>query len=237
VRRRAGTATDEVRLTSATTDNSEIKPGEYVSLFVSDTGTGMPPEVRAKMFEPFFTTKDEGRGTGIGLSTVLRIVKGHGGCLRVESEPGQGTTVEVFLPRAPEPVPATAAERPAEIPRGQGELILVADDERAVRELVSDGLASHGYRVLTAADGEEAIRVFQGHCNEVSLLVTDHAMPVMDGSRAVAEIRKLRPGLPAILTSGEANIGQPVPGDVILLVKPFSLEELLTAVGTSLSKK
>jgi CheY-like chemotaxis protein len=213
------------------------KPGKYVSLLVSDTGAGMPPEVRAQIFEPFFTTKGEDRGTGIGLSTVMRIVTSHGGCLRVESEPGQGTTFEVFLPRAIDAAPAITITPVAEPPRGNGELILVVDDERAIRDLVSEGLASHGYRAITADNGEQAIRLFQHHRQEVRLLVTDGAMPVLDGRRAVAEMRKLRPDLPVVFTSGEAKGDEKAAEGVILLPKPFSLEEMLAVIGQSLNKK
>jgi CheY-like chemotaxis protein len=203
------------------------QPGEFVSLLVSDTGTGMPPEVRAKMFEPFFTTKGEGQGTGIGLSTVLRIVKAHGGFLRVESETGQGTAFEVFLPRATEVVAAETAGPVEKLPRGAGELILVADDEKAIRELVAAELTAFGYRVLTATNGAEALAQFRAHADEVRLLITDSAMPVMDGHQAVAELRKLKPGLPVILTSGELEADK---ADGVVVNKPFALEELLTAI-------
>jgi CheY-like chemotaxis protein len=233
-------AADNVELTEAEAAAiPDAKPGDYVSLLVSDTGTGMPPEVRAKMFEPFFTTKGEGRGTGIGLSTVLSIVKGHGGCLRVESEPGQGTTFEVFLPRAVGTVPVETTPAAAAPPRGHGEVILVADDERAIRELINDGLTSQGYRVLTAADGAEAVALFKTHRSSVRLLLTDAAMPVMDGAHAIAEVRRLQPGLPFILTGGESEAdGRSHDGaDVVRLPKPFSLDELLTTVAMSLGKK
>ena len=203
----------------------EGKPGEFVSLLVSDTGTGMPPEVRAKMFEPFFTTK--GEGTGIGLSTVLRIVKAHGGFLRVESEAGEGTAFEVFLPRAPQVGAGEAALAVEKLPRGAGELILVADDEKAIRELVAAELTAFGYRVLTATDGAEAIAQFRQHAGEVRLFITDSAMPVMDGHLAIAELRKLKPGLPVILTSGEADADK---AGAVVVNKPFALEELLTAI-------
>ncbi|HSU53256.1 MAG TPA: ATP-binding protein, partial [Candidatus Dormibacteraeota bacterium] len=225
-------AADNVQLSAE--DAAQIpegKPGEYVSLLVSDTGTGMPAEVRARMFEPFFTTKGEGQGTGIGLSTVLRIVKSHNGFLRVESEPGQGTTFEVFLPRA-ENTAAIRVETPlADAPRGNGELILVADDERAIRELVRDGLTTHGYRVLTASTGEEALKIFAERRNEVALLFTDNAMPVMDGSQAITEIRKMRADLPVILASGQSHIENGHShGSLLLLRKPFSLDEILASV-------
>jgi len=226
-------------------DNVELDPaeaakipegqaGEFVSLAVSDTGSGMPPEVLTKIFEPFFTTKGEGRGTGIGLSTVARIVKAHGGFLRVESEPGAGTTLEVLLPRATTIAPVETASVPKDLPRGNGELILVADDEQAIRDLMKSELKSFGYRVLSAANGAEAVGLFREHSDDVQLFITDNAMPVMDGRQAIAELRALRPRLPVILTSGEG--GPQISGDATELNKPFALEELLGAIRRSLGK-
>ncbi len=219
------------------TEAAEIpdgRPGTFVSLLVSDTGTGMRPEVRAKIFEPFFTTKGEGKGTGIGLSTVVRIVRSHGGFLRVESEPGQGTSFEVFLPGATEVAAATTPTPAAEQPRGQGELILVADDEQAIRDLVSVELKAFGYRVLTATNGAEAVALFKQHAAEIRLFITDNEMPVMDGRHAVAEVRKLMPSLPVLWTTGEGGAeGNEIAGGTALN-KPFALEELLAAVQASL---
>ncbi len=220
---------DNVELSAA--EAAEISggaAGEFVSLAVTDTGSGMSPEVRAKIFEPFFTTKGEGQGTGIGLATVFRIVKAHGGFLRVESEPGQGTTFEVFLPRARESLPGEVAAPTQELARGNGELVLVADDEKAIRELMKSELTSFGYRVLTAANGAEAVALFREHAGEVRLLITDNAMPVLDGPAAIAALRMLQPGLPVILTSGE-GVGEKLEG-MTELSKPFALEELLSAI-------
>ena len=207
-------------------------PGEFVSLLVSDTGTGMPRDVVARIFEPFYTTKGEGRGTGIGLSTVQRIVQAHAGFLRVESEPGRGTAFEVFIPRAIESVPSEASAPAPEIPRGLGELILVVDDERAVRELVGEGLTAQGHHVLTAASGEEALALFRKHRDKVRLLITDSAMPSLDGAQTIAAVRKEKPDLPVILASAETDtaaegLGTPT----AFLRKPFSLDELLTTVA------
>jgi len=210
---------------------SGAKRGSFVSLGVSDTGTGMPSEVLAKIFEPFFTTKGEGKGTGIGLATVLRIVNAHGGFMTVESELGQGTTFEVFLPRA-QTVELAVTEAPAVPPqRGNGELLLVADDEQAIRDLMRAELTAAGYRVLVAANGAEAVALFKQNAKQVGLFITDNSMPVMDGLRAIGEVRNLRSELPIIVTSGEtAN----VPDRVVLLNKPFALEDLLRAVSQSL---
>lgn len=226
---------DNVELTAAEAAAiPEGQSGDFVSLLVSDTGTGMPPEVRAKIFEPFFTTKGEGKGTGMGLATVLRIVKAHNGLLRVESEAGHGTAFEVFLPRATNagPVAPTVAVR--KLARGTGELILVADDEKAIRELIAAELNAFGYHVLIATNGAEAVAQFQQHADEVRLFITDSAMPVMDGHQAVIELRKLKPGLPVILTSGELNPEKP---DGVVVNKPFALEELLTAIQRILAAR
>ena len=205
---------------------------KFISLSVSDTGTGMTPEVQAKIFEPFFTTKGEGKGTGLGLATVVRILKSHGGFLRVESGAGQGTTFEVFLPCAGELSIVAAEPDEAGLPRGHGELILLADDELVICELVAAELQEFGYRVLTATNGAEAVTLFKQHADEVRLFITDNSMPVMSGPQAIAEIRKLRPGLPAILSSGEA--GAEKLARVVELNKPFALAELLNAVSRSL---
>ena len=225
-------AEELAQLQSGASASTRHVPGsKFVSLLVSDTGTGMPPEVQAKILEPFFTTKGEGKGTGIGLATVVRILKSHGGFLRVESEVGQGTTFEVFIPCAPE-FSAAAAKTEENLPRGNGELILVADDEQALCELVAAELTEFKYRVLSAANGAEALTLFKQHASEIRLFITDNSMPVMSGPQAIAAIRKLKPGLPAILASGETSANN-LEG-VMELNKPFALSELLAAVSCSL---
>ena len=231
-------AADNVQLDQAQADAlPDAKPGEYISLIVSDTGSGMLPEVQARIFEPFFTTKSEGRGTGIGLATVLRIVRNHGGCVRVESQPGQGTTFEVLLPRAKVETTAETAADVAEPPRGSDELILVAEDEQAVRDLMRESLTSHGYRVLAAADGLEAERLFREHQATLRLLITDTAMPGLDGPGLIASVRAANSAVPIILTSGQEQDSRPLPDGAVRLPKPFSLVELLTAIAQCLGKK
>src|SRR5262249_34259809 len=157
-------------------------------------------------------------GTGIGLSTVLRIVRAHEGFIRVESEPGKGTMFEIFLPRAAEILPST--EKPVrKIERGRGEVILIADDERAIRELLKAELSSAGYLVLAAADGEEAVAMFRQKASEISLLITDGEMPRMDGLTTVSAVRKLKPELPVILTSAGVDAGRLA--NVEIVPKPF----------------
>jgi PAS domain S-box-containing protein len=225
-------AADNVELNpEQATKIPDARPGEFISLLVSDTGTGMPPEIVARIFEPFFTTKGEGRGTGIGLSTVSRIVKSHGGFLAVESEPGQGTTFEIFLPRELQSSPAASSVQAPSAVRGNGELILVVDDEIAVRDLVAQGLELHGYRALSAADGANAVQVFGKNIKQVRLVITDFAMPVMDGLQLIETLRRRQPTLPAILVSAEE---QSQPNGIRILRKPFSLEEVINAVNQSL---
>lgn len=205
--------------------------GDFVSILVSDTGTGMPPEILAKVFEPFFTTKGEGVGTGIGLSTVRRIVDAHQGFVRIESTPGEGTAFEVCLPRALEAAPLTTGSA-VESPRGDGEWILVVEDEHAIRDLISDGLVAYGYRVLAAETGEEAVRLFEQEPQKIRLLLTDHAMSGMDGTAVVTAIRRMAPGLPYVLAS--ATEDEVAKAATAVLRKPFSLDELLTTVHRAL---
>ena len=229
-------AADNVELTAAEAAAiPDAQPGQFVSLLVSDTGSGMTPEVCARIFEPFFTTKSEGRGTGIGLATVMRIVKSHGGVVRLESEPGHGTTFEALLPRAVEVEKPAATATPVELPMGRGELILVVDDEQAIRDLLADGLRAQGYRALTAANGEEGLHLFQQHTGEVRLVFTDDAMPVMDGRQLIENLRRLRPDLPIILASGESRtFPEENALGVFSLRKPFPLEDALVLAGRSI---
>ncbi len=214
----------------------EAQPGAYVVLMVCDTGPGIPPEVLPHLFEPFFTTKPPGQGTGLGLSTVNRIVRAHGGFIRAGSGESGGATFEILLPRlAGEPAPPARSDRAAGPPRGQGELILVADDEQAVRELMRRGLEDHGYRVLAAAHGAEAVALFEPAADAVALLVTDTAMPFLDGPGTVAALRRRRPNLPVLLLSGAAETPAMPPG-VECLAKPFELPELLARVARALGR-
>ncbi len=180
-------------------------PGEYVSLRVTDTGVGIPPDIQSRIFEPFFSTKEPGKGTGLGLATVFGIVKQHGGAIRVQSEVGRGTTFEVLL-RTAEPADDAANAEPAskagEARRGT-ETVLVVEDEQSVRLLTRMVLERQGYRVLEAANGREALEVWQRHVGRIDLLFTDIVMPEgMSGRDLADRLRERRPDLKVIFTSG-----------------------------------
>jgi two-component system cell cycle sensor histidine kinase/response regulator CckA len=220
-----------------------VEPGDYVMIEVIDTGTGMSPEVMAKIFEPFFSTKEVGRGTGLGLSTVYGIVRQTGGYIFAESEEGKGTTMRVFLPRAAEAaqgeVDFSRRER-REPPRdltGRGTVLLV-EDEDAVRSFAARALGQRGYHVLEAATGTEALRLFADHDGDVDLVVSDVVMPEMDGPTLMKRLRSERPDLKIIFISGYAedafrkNLSDNE--DFMFLQKPFDLKELAAAVKAAL---
>jgi len=234
-------AADNVELTSSDAQAiAEARPGCFVVLMVSDTGAGIPPEILPRIFDPFFTTKPEGKGTGLGLSTTSRIVKAHEGFIQVLNQPGLGTTFEVYLPRHPEEGSEAVSATAEPLPRGHGELILVADDDEAARELLRRSLEDHGYRVLTAANGGEAVSAFKARSREVALVVSDFSMPVLDGVEAVKAMRKLYAGIPALILSGEARLtGGMDDGDgcqIECLPKPVELPTLLRVIARALSK-
>jgi PAS domain S-box-containing protein len=218
------------------------RPGRFVCFSVADTGSGIKPEVLPHIFEPFFTTKAVGKGTGLGLATVYGIVKQHGGWITVESQVGQGTTFQVFIP-AIEGVTGKASDTSldATMPRG-AETVLVVEDEAAVRELVSGLLKAQGYRVLEAATGVRALEVWRQHRDEIDLLLTDMVMPDgMTGRDLAEKVRAEKPSLKTIYTSGySADI---VGKDFVLhdglnfLQKPFVPLKLARAVRKCLDGK
>ncbi len=219
-------------------DRPGVREGSFVVMRVTDTGTGMTEEVRARAFEPFFTTKEEGRGTGLGLAMVYGIVQQHGGFVEIDSELGRGTTVSVYLPAAPEPVAPEEARAKAPPPKGGTETILLAEDEASIRALNARILASSGYRVLQAADGEEAIRLFDAHRDEVRLALLDVVMPKLGGIAVMDHIRGVRPRVPVVFCSGYSNHESQArlvqERGLTLLRKPFAAEALLRAVREAL---
>jgi signal transduction histidine kinase/CheY-like chemotaxis protein len=209
-------------------------PGPYVVLQVSDTGCGMDRDTQARIFEPFFTTKESGKGTGLGLSTVYGVVKQSEGYIWVYSEPGQGTTFKIYLPRVDQPeTPAEPVSGVRKDARGT-ETILVVEDAQALRELTRELLESAGYTVLEASDGAEALRIAKEHHGPIHLLLTDVVMPGMDG-RALAESMVVsHPDLKVLYVSGytdDAILRHGIfDSKITLLQKPFRREDLTRKV-------
>jgi PAS domain S-box-containing protein len=218
--------------------DGELEAGEYVELSVSDTGMGMDPDVVARAFDPFFTTKGVGKGTGLGLSQVYGIARQTGGTARIESKPGSGTTIRVYLPVTD--IESVAVEPTQASTSDQGEpsaTILVVDDDPDVRQLLAASLDALGYRVSEAYDGLSGLAVLQGH--RPDLIVLDFAMPGMNGAEVATAARQIYPDLPIVFASGysdtaaiEAAVGQ----DAVLLRKPFRIEELQTVVAAVLTQ-
>ena len=178
-----------------------IPVGRYVHLIVSDTGKGMNPEVVEKIFEPFFTTKGPGRGTGLGLTLVQKIVSRSGGYIKVSSKEGQGTTFHVYFPHSREPAAPVPAER-NQLLRGHREKILVVDDEVPILDMMQQHLRKMGYRVTTLADSLEAMKTFRAAPDHFDLVITDHTMPGLQGADLAEELGAIRPDLPVILMTG-----------------------------------
>ena len=220
----------------------DAQAGDYVVIAVEDNGTGMPPDVVTRVFEPFFTTKETGQGTGLGLSTALAIVRSHGGFMQVYSEPEHGTRFRVGMPLAAKssrPRPEPNNERP--LPRGNGELVLVVDDEAAIRQVACRTLEMHGYRAASAANGREAIDFIESGSDSVDLVLTDLMMPVMDGAATTAYLEDHHPEIPIIAASGLAANGDPGRsiglGVSRFLPKPYTTSLLLTTLHDTLHER
>jgi two-component system, cell cycle sensor histidine kinase and response regulator CckA len=228
-------------------DNSQARlpviltPGRYVMLAVTDNGCGMDTETQAHIFEPFFTTKEKGKGTGLGLATVYGIVKQSGGYIWVYSEPGQGTTFKVYLPRVEESLtPQEVRAESRNIPRGT-ETILLVEDEQGVRDLAREYLEISGYKVLVAENGAAAVKVVSEHKGAIDLVMTDVVMPGLSGSELTKRIEAIRPGTRIMYMSGytdQAIIHHGILGpDIVLLQKPFTLSALAHKLRDALTKK
>jgi PAS domain S-box-containing protein len=214
--------------------HSELKPGHYVQLSISDTGTGMPPEVRDRVFEPFFTTKEKGRGTGLGLAMVYGFVKQSGGHLTLYSEVGQGTTINLYFPRSNGAPSVPAAERKGHVDPQARETILVVEDDERVRQLTIRRLTMIGYQVVEAGDGPTALDILRRE-QAIDLVFTDLIMPGgLSGREVAIQARQLRPGIKVLLTSGYAD--ELVRGDdlqrerLTVLRKPYQLADLVAAL-------
>lgn len=214
------------------------KPGPHVMLQVSDSGDGVPQAHIDKIFDPFFSTKEAGKGTGLGLSTALGIVKSHGGFLAVYSEVKAGTTFKVFLPAQPNETGLYVSQTPAEMLMGNSELVLVIDDEPAILSVTRMILEQHNYRVLAVSDGPEALAMIAQQGGEICLVITDISMPLIDGVALIRTIKKMRPSMPFIASTGQAEqerLGElEALGVKTFLSKPYNAEKLLERIRQSI---
>ena len=220
--------------------NLEAKPGSYVAVKVADTGEGIPESIRERIFEPFFNTKAQGQGTGLGLSTCLGIVKSHDGFINCYSEADKGTVFKVFLPADPGPAAGKQGEvKQAPMPRGHDELVLVVDDEKAIRVVAQRTLEHFGYRVLTAVNGAEAVAVYRQEQDKIAAILIDMAMPVMDGPAAITVLRSINPQVKIISASGLDTVGgahgTTGAGGRVFIPKPYTTEVLLQTLHRVLS--
>jgi PAS domain S-box-containing protein len=221
--------------------NIQAKPGRYVTITVSDSGTGIPQNLLEKIFEPFFTTKELNKGTGLGLSTVMAIVKSHGGIINVYSEPGKGTSFNVYLPaiETSSEMRHDAAEL-VSLPRGNGEMVLVVDDEASILTITSQTLQAFGYRILTAKDGAEAVAVYAVHKNDIAVVLTDMMMPIMDGPATIHALIRINPSVKIVAASGlnaNGNAAKMTEAGVKhFLTKPYTAGTLLKTMRAILDE-
>jgi PAS domain S-box-containing protein len=220
----------------------EAKPGRYVAISVADSGHGIPSALVDKIFEPFFTTKQLSNGTGLGLSTVMAIVKSHQGLINVYSEENKGTTFTVYLPAIENsPDTQTARSGKVSLPRGRGETILIIDDEASILTITSQTLQAFGYRVLTAPDGAHGVAVYLEHKNDIALVLTDMMMPVMDGPATIHALKSINPAIKIIAASGLSANGNTVKpqseGGPHFLLKPYTSGTLLKVLRTVLDSR
>ena len=222
--------------------NPEAHAGPYVHITVTDTGTGIPKEIQDKIFDPFFTTKEPGKGTGLGLSTTLAIVKNHGGFIHCHSEPGKGSRFEVYFPaNISRKVEGNTTTSETRLPRGHNELVLVVDDEEPIRNIARKTLERFGYRVLLAADGAEAVSLYAPRQREISVVVTDMLMPIMDGPATIVALKNINPDVKIVSSSGLASQGGVAKamnaGVLRFIPKPYTAATMLTTLHEVLNGK
>jgi len=233
--------TDTVELDDAfVKEHPYGKNGKYVLLSMTDSGSGMDEQTRARIFEPFFTTKEQGKGTGLGLAIVYGIIKQHRGYIHVYSEQGMGTTFKIYLPLIQDEVEAKKDALRAQEIDGGTETILVAEDDATVRKLMVTVLRSFGYTVIEAADGSDAVARFSEHAGSIDLVLTDTIMPRKNGREAYGEMQKIRPDVPALFTSGYSKEvlrkKSVIDDDPDFILKPVTPRELLRRVREVLDR-
>ncbi|HEY1794339.1 MAG TPA: PAS domain-containing protein [Opitutaceae bacterium] len=223
--------------------NHGSKPGPYVCIIVADTGAGIAPEIRDRIFEPFFTTKEIGKGTGLGLSTSLGIVQGHGGFINLSSDVGKGSTFRIYLPartgaEEAEPPDPKKAEG---LPQGHGELVMVVDDEQPILEVARSTLVKFGYKVVTAPNGAAAVSTYALQRGEIAVVVTDMAMPIMDGPAMIVALKAINPEVQVIGSSGMDGPAGPLAaanaGVREFIPKPYHAVTLLKAIARAISAR
>jgi PAS domain S-box-containing protein len=229
---------------NSTTMAPGAKAGDYVRLSVADTGSGMTPEIIDKIFDPFFTTKEMGKGTGLGLATVLGLVKSHGGFVTLNSEPGAGSVFHVHFPASSRPEAFVPVVRTVAPPPGHGELLLVVDDEENIRDVVSGTLSQHGYRVITADDGIKGTSRYAMSLDDIKLVITDLDMPNLDGMTMIRVLQQMNPKLKVIVSSGALSreeMGARMTeltslGVSAFLDKPYTADQILQVVHDALAR-
>jgi hypothetical protein len=232
-------STENAAISTAEALRHGVEPGNYLCIIVADTGEGIQTDLREKIFKPFFTTKGLEKGTGLGLSTCKSIVKSHDGFIEIESKVGAGSKFKVYLP-ASDSKSEPAALQKITPPAGNGERILIVDDEESILAITRAALQNFGYEVLVAGSGIEAVTAFSKNPDSIKLVISDLAMPLMDGRTAIAELRKIKPDIKIIISSGtEKEIEEVLPlikTDGVIL-KPFTNENLLETVYRVLKDK
>jgi CheY-like chemotaxis protein len=225
----AGVVTIAGRTATPGEGRPTLAPGDYVVVSVADTGQGMDAETLAKAAQPFFTTKDVGKGTGLGLSMVHGLAVQSGGGLVMESREGEGTTVEIWLPVSAEPIDAPEARIAARVAAGRQLVVLLVDDDSLVLSNTASLLEDFGHFVIDASSGAEALEAIKRH-PDVDVVITDFAMPHMNGAELVRCIRRERPQTPLIVTTGYQDVGSRLDPDVLRLRKPFTQEQIQDAL-------
>jgi len=222
--------------TSFKNKHPELKKGGFVCLTISDNGYGIPQDKQDNIFDPFFTTKGVGKGTGLGLSMVFGAVQRHNGVIELESEEGKGTTFYIYLPLEEQKDEIIISKKATETARAQGETILLVDDEKAMRSAIGEVLRSLGYKVLEAADGEEALNIFSSNLNAIDLVITDVVMPKKGGVELSKAVRQLDGNMPIIFATGydkdQALEGDDHLDNSLIISKPFSFNELSQLIRT-----
>jgi PAS domain S-box-containing protein len=221
--------------------NPEAKAGPYVLMEVTDTGAGIPKDIQERIYDPFFTTKGKGKAAGLGLSTTLAIVKSHGGFIHCHSTVGQGASFRVYLPASLTPAAEKASVDPAKLPRGHNELVLIVDDEVPILKVARKTLERFGYRVLPATDGAEAVNLFKSRQKDIAVVITDVAMPHLDGPATISALRTIKPDVKIIGSSGLSSDGGQsrvkAAGIRHFLAKPYTAESVLQVLHEVLQEK